>query len=214
VRKLRIDGGFGFDRRWTPIFFNKAISSGQHVDLRLATDYLAFVKLTFAADVGKSQLELIDSRRETGTYNYTASAVFPRKHLSVYASHVRSNYDERLFGPASILLQPDGSTGGLPLPSQLLIPQIFSAVAADRIGAGWQPRSELRISSRFSRNKVLFSFLGGPLDRFWQWDTDVSYKFGRFTIIGGYGRTNTQSGSNERNGRRFFVRVRFPFHVL
>ena len=102
----------------------------------------------------------------------------------------------------------------MPLPASLLNPLIYSDVLSKRLGLVWRPRPNLEVESRLSRNQYLFTFLNEVANRYRQFDTTVLYKFGRFTIMLGYSRANGEALNFNQQVNRFFLRVRFPFHVL
>lgn len=212
VRKARFSAFYRYNRRSNPIFFNVVTTSDRRATLKVDSEYLRFVTLQALADIGKTKLDLAGSTINLDTSNYMFSAVFRR--LNLFASRGVSDSAERFFGPDSILFQPGGSTGGLPLPGLLLNPLIFSNVLSERVGLAWRPRRNLEVESRLSRNQYLFTFLNEVENRYKQFDTTVNYKFGRFTIAMGFGRAGGDSLRFHQKVNRVFLRVRFPFRVL
>lgn len=214
VRKLRFSGSFRYSQRSNPVFFNVVTTSDRRATLKLDSNYLRFVSFQGLADFGITRLNLAGSNIHLDTSNYMLSANLPRRRLSIFASRGVSSSAERFFGPGSIIFQPDGSTGGVPLPAPLLNPLIYSDVLSKRLGLVWRPRPNLEVESRLSRNQYLFTFLNEMANRYRQFGTMVLYKFGRFTITLGYSRANGEAPHFNQQVNRFFLRVRFPFHVL
>lgn len=214
VRKLRFATSFRVSRRSNPIFFNVVTSSDRRATLKLDSEYLRFVKFQGIADVGTTILDLAGSTISLDTSNYMLSAAFPKQRLNVFASRGVSSSLERFLGPDSILFQPGGGTGQVPIPPGLLNPLIYSDVASQRAGLGWRPRQNLEVEGRYSKNRYLFTFLDQVENTYNQWDASLHYKFGRFTITAGYGRANGQAFHYDNRVNRLYFRVRFPFHVL
>jgi len=214
VRKLRFSAAYRYNRRSNPIFFNVVTTSDQHATLKLDSEHFRFLTLQGLADIGSTKLDLAGSNIHLDTSNYMLSATFPRRRLSVFASRGVSSSAERFLGIDSVIFQPGGSTGGVPVPGQLLNPLIFSDVMSQRVGLVWRPRINLEVESRYSNNRYLFTYLNDVENRYKQFDTTVQYKFGRFTILAGYGRASGEAMRFNQQVNRFYLRVRFPFHIL
>jgi hypothetical protein len=214
VRRLRYSFGYRYNRRSNPIFFNVVTTRDHRGTLKLDSHYFGFVLLQGLAEIGTTKLDLAGSAIDLDTSNYMLSATFPARRLSVFASRGVSSSGERLFNPDSILFQPGGSTGSVPLPGSLLNPLVYSDVMSRRVGLNWRVRPNLQIESRYSANQYVFLFLNSTENRYRQFDTTVQYKFGRFTMALGYGRASGQAARFEQQVNRLFFRVRFPFHIL
>jgi hypothetical protein len=214
VRKARFSASYRYRRRSNPLFFNVVTTSDHRATLKLETEYLRFVTLQGIADLGKTKLNLSGSNINLDTSNYMATASLPQRRLTLFASRGVSSSAERFFSPDSILFEPGGSTGGVELPGALLNPLVYSEVLSQRAGLVWRPRRKLQIESRVSNNRFLFTFLNNMTNRYKQFDTMVEYKFGRFTILVGYGRANGDALNFNQRVNRYFLRVRFPFHVF
>ena len=214
VRKLRFTLSQRLDKRTNPFFFTITQSSDMRAALGLESEYFRFVDLRGLADVGTTTLDLFGSHLNVDTSQYMASATFPKRKLSISASRSVSNSLEQFFGPDSILFQPGGSTGAAPIPMDLLSPSVVSNAIAQRVMLTWRPRPNLEIQSSYNNNHLLFA-LRNPFENVYnEFDTIVSYKFGRFTIYAGYGRARIETLPSYNMTNRIFFRVRFPFHIL
>lgn len=214
VRRLLYTAAYRYNRRTNPVFFNVLTSNDHRITLRLETRYFRFVHLQGTADIGRSQLDLLRSALNLDRSSYSLSATFPAQRLSMFASHGNSNSAERLFGADSVIFEPGGSTGGVPLPSDLFIPLVYSDVSTDRVGALWRPRRNLQMQGRYSRSRYEFLSSLGSLNHYGQFDVLAEYKFGRFTLYGGYGRATSDSRTRDQHTNRLLFRVRFPFRLL
>jgi hypothetical protein len=214
VRKLRFTLSQRLDKRTNPFFFTITQSSDMRAALGLESEHFRFVDLRGLADVGTTTLDLFGSHLNVDTSQYMASATFPKRKLSISASRSVSNSLEQFFGPDSILFQPGGSTGAAPIPMDLLSPSVVSNAIAQRVMLTWRPRPNLEIQSSYNNNHLLFA-LRNPFENVYnEFDTIVSYKFGRFTIYAGYGRARIETLPSYNMTNRIFFRVRFPFHIL
>ena len=212
LRQARFSASYRYSRRSNPIFFNVVTNSDHRVNLKLETARWSMFVLQAIAEIGKGRLELAGSNLDVDVRNFMLSA--SRRRLTIYASHSASSSEELFFGPGSILFQPGGSTGRLALPAPLLNPLIFSDVTSDRVGVNWRPRNNLQIEGRYSRSRYDFVSLNELENRFRQFDITVQYKFGRFTMLGGYGRGSAEAARFNRHLDRVLFRVRFPFHIM
>src|SRR5208282_3883062 len=142
------------------------------------------VLLQGSAEIGKMQISQLGSNLHADLQNYTASATMRR--LTLYASRGASNSNEFFFGPNSPFLQPGGSTGTTTLPSQIFLPFTYSDVASNHVGANWRSRGSLQLQAEYSNDKFDFASSTITQNTFGQASVIVQYKFGRFTLYGGY----------------------------
>jgi hypothetical protein len=212
IRKLRFNASFRYLSQTNPIFFDVLTEVDRRATLRLDTDYFRAVRLEGSADLGSTDMNLLGSNIKLDTSSYSASASLKR--LTLYASRGLSNSADLLLGENSILNQPGGSTGGVEIPSSLLNPTVFSTVLSKRVGLNLRLRENLHIESRFTDYSYLFTYQGATSNLFKEFDTIVYYKFGRFTVIAGYGNGNSLAPSFNQHAVQYYVRIRFPFRVF
>lgn len=213
-RKIEIKLSQLYDRQTNPIFFNIVGTTNQQEGLDFRSDYFRFVSLQGQASLGRTTLELAGANQDLHSNSYSLTASFPRRKLHVFASKSDADALSTYFQTGSTLLQPGGSTGGVPVPVELLNPLVASYVATTRLGAGWRPREKLEIEGTYSQQRFLFTTSAGSLDHFDQVNIVAQYKFGRFTLYGGYARGLSEVPNSDQIVSQYYLRVRFPFHVF
>jgi hypothetical protein len=213
-RKAEIKLSYLYNTQSNPIFFNIVGTTDQHGDLDFRSDYFRFVSLQGQANLGRTTLRMAGTEQNLHSNSYSLTANFPKWKLHLFASKSDADSLSAYFQPGSTLLQPGGSTGGEPLPLALLTPLVTSYVATSRAGLGWRFRNNLEIDGSYSQQRFLFTTNTSSLDHFDQVNVIVLYKFGRFTLYGGYGRGLSEFPNSHEILSRYYVRVRFPFHVF
>jgi hypothetical protein len=211
-RKVEIKLSQLYNKQTNPIFFNIVGTTIQQEGLEFRTDYFRFVSLQGQASLGRTTLNMVGGNQDLHNNSYSLTADFPSRKLHLFASKSDADALSAYFQPGSTLLQPGGSTGGEPLP--IVNPFVASYVASERAGVGWRPGSNLEIEGSYSQQRFLFTTSTNTLDHFDQVNVVVKYKFGRFTLYGGYGRGLSELPNTNQLVSRYFIRVRFPFHVF
>lgn len=212
IRRVRFGAAYRYSQRSNPIFFNVATSSDHHVRLNAETSHFRGLTLQAIAEIGKTTLDLAGSHLNLDLRNYMVSASLRR--LSIYGSHSTSSSDQLLLDLETPLAQPSIPTGNQAQPAQPFNPLILAQVASDRVGVIWRPRINLQIDGGYWRSRYDFAFLQQTQNDFRQLDFTVQYKFGRFTMYGGYGRAASEAKQFNQHANRIMFRIRFPFHIL
>jgi hypothetical protein len=213
-RKAEVKLSYIYNNQTNPIFFNIVGTTDQHGDLDFRTDHFSFVSLQGEAELGRTTLEMQGTKQNLHDNGFSLSASFPRKKLRLFAAKSDSDSMSGLFQTGSTLLQPGGSTGGVTLPLNLLNPFVATYVATSRAGLGWNFRYNLEIEGSYSQQQYLFTTSTSNVDHFDQANLMVKYKFGRFTLYGGYGRGLSNLPDTHQIVSQYYLRVRFPFHVF
>jgi predicted porin len=91
---------------------------------------------------------------------------------------------------------------------------VANYVATSRVGLGWQAGNKFEIEASYSQQRYLFTTSTSTLDHFDQVNVNAQYKFGRFTLYGGYGRGLSEFPNSHEMVSRYYARVRFPFHIF
>lgn len=212
IRKLRFTASLRYLSQSNPVFFDVLTEIDRRATLKLDTAYFRAVRFEGSADVGSTDMNLLGSNIRLNTSNYSVSASLKR--VTAYASRGLSNSADLLLGESSILNQSGGSTGGVPIPASLLNPSVFSTVMSKRVGLNLRLRHNLNIESRYTDYNYLFTYQGATSNLIKEFDTMVTYKFGRFTILGGYGTGNNEASLYNQHVDQYYIRVRFPFHIF
>jgi hypothetical protein len=216
VRTVRYSASGGYSHRSSPLLFVLATTDILNAEARAETNRFDFVRFSGSFQLTHETFDLNTSNNRLLTTGVSFSATIPSWRVGAYGSIYRTNGTNFLFGTNSPLNQP---TGSIPT-SQILIPQFLTQTSGTRLGANWSPTQQLEIQTQFVHDRFFYSFENTTLTFASEWDTVVSYKFGRFTFYGGYSRggnvTGAQAGSTpfDTSRNRFFVQVRFPFHVM
>jgi len=213
-RKLEVKLSQLYNTQTNPIFFNIVGTTDQQEGLDFRSDYFRFVSLQGQASLGRTTLDMVGASQNLHSNSYSLTANFPKQKLRLFASKSDANALSAYFQPGSTLLQSGGSTGGLPLPLNMLNPLVASYVATSRAGLGWRPGNNLEIEGSYSQQRFLFTTSSSTLDHFDQVNVLVQYKFGRFTLYGGYGRGLSEFPNTNQIVSQYYLRVRFPFHVF
>ena len=195
-----------------PVFFNLVSTHDQHVIVKLDSNHFRAVSLSALGDYGTTSLSANDYHIHLDTYNYQFTGTL--RTLSLSAARGVSNSAEALFGSNSILFQTGGSTGAVPISGSLLNPQLLADIDFTRVSALWRASRKLQVEGHYWRANYIFNFLGSTNNNTRQFDVDAQYEFGRFTLIGGYIKGDSNALDFANRVDRYFFRVRFPFHIL
>ena len=213
IRRVRFGAAYRYNHRSNPTFFNVTTSTDNHLRLNAESSHFRGVTLQAIAEIGNTSFALAGSHLDVGLQNYMFSASMRR--LSIYASHSGSSSDQLLRILQAPLAEPRIPTDSQPVAADIPInPLILSQVGNNRVGVNWRPLTNLQIAGDYWRSKYDFSFLQQSQNDFAQLDFTVQYKFGRFTIYGGYGRASSEAKQFQQHANRVIFRVRFPFHIL
>jgi len=211
-RRVRASVTYRTSDQANPVFFNLLETHDQDVAVKLDSNHFRAISLSALGDYGTTGLFANGYHISLDTYNYELTGTL--RTLSLSAGRGISNSAEALFGSNSVLFQPGGSTGGVPISGSLLNPLLLSDIDFTRVSAIWRTSRKLQIESHYWRAKYAFNFLGATNNSTRQFDVDAQYQFGRFTLLGGYVKADSSAFDfNDRLGR-FFFRIRFPFHIL
>lgn len=209
VHKARWTVGGTYDDTTNPFFFNIVNTINRRANLKLDSQYFRWVTLQGMADLGKTSISLAGSAISLDNSNYSVTA--STKRVGLFASRGLTNSAQQYY---NLITQSGGSTGGTVLPPELLNPFVYSYVRTEQAGVLWHVNPSLLVQSRISENRYLFTFTNSTLNTYQQVDLTAEYKFGRFTILAGYGHANSQAALFNELVNRFYIRVRFPFHIL
>ena len=209
VHKARWTVGGTYDDTTNPFFFNIVNSINRRANLRLDSQYFRWVTLQAIADLGKTSISLGGSAIHLDNSNYSVTA--STKRAGLFASRGITNSAQQYY---SLITQSGSSTGGTLLPPELLNPFVYSYVQTEQAGLLWHVNQNLLVQSRISENRYLFTFTNSTLNTYRQLDLTAEYKLGRFTILAGYGHATSEASMFNELVDRFYIRLRFPFHVL
>jgi hypothetical protein len=215
VRRLQYGFYYRFSNRGNPIFFQTITTTDNRFGVNLGSNYFGWVQLQGNAEYGIGSLELRGSNLGIHNANFSASAFFPKQNLSITAAHNNYDYNQQLFLLTNTLVaRTDINPGAAQLPNEFLGPRLFNETAADRVGVIWRPKWNLQVEGRYTRDHLLVNFLNRTESHYNTIEALVQYKFGRFTIYGGYGRILSGTNTSDINTNRILLRIRFPFHIL
>jgi len=205
---LRYHFGGRFVDQANPVFFQYVRTKTEAAEVMLNSSRFSRVHLGMNGNLVFNQYDLVTGTQTGKSETAGLNADFPTKGVGLFGIYSHSNGIQRFFNslPGS---PSSGSSGGPPqFPSTLL-----NAYDLTRFGATWSRHNTLRVASYYNRIKYAFAFTNTTVTTDTSWDSLVEYLFGRFTIDGGYSRGFYEVQPTHTNLNRWFVRVRFPFHI-
>jgi len=205
---LKYHFGGRFVDQANPVFFQYVRTKTEAAEVMLNSSRFSRVHLGMNGNLVFNQYDLATGTQTGKSETAGLNADFPTKGVGLFGIYSHSNGIQRFFN--SLPGSPgSGSSGGPPqFPSTLL-----NAYDLTRFGATWSRHNTLRVASYYNRIKYAFAFTNTTVTTDTSWDSLVEYLFGRFTIDGGYSRGLYEVQPTHTNLNRWFVRVRFPFHI-
>jgi len=216
VRKVRYSVSGGYSHHSSPLLFVAATTSIVDGEARAESNHFNFARLSASFQYSHQTFDLNTSNNHVTTKGISFSATIPSWKLGLYGTVYFSDGHNFLFGTNSPLNQQPGTVPT----SNILVPTYLSQTNGTRFGAIWTPSRELSVQTQYVHDRFFYFFGNTSLTFDSEWDTVATYKFGRFTFYGGYSHGSNITGAEAVLSRfdtirnRFFVQVRFPFHVL
>lgn len=208
---LKYHFGVRFVDQANPIFFQYIRTRTEAIETMLSTSRYSWVRLGVNGNLVFNQYDLSNGIQDGKAETAGATADFPDKNLGLFGMYSHANGTQRFFNALPGVgnpAQPGGGTATQPLP-----PPLLNAYDLLRFGGTWGRHGNLKLASYYNRIKYAFAFTNTTVTTDASWDTLVEYLFGRFTINAGYSRELYSVQPTSTNLNRWFVRVRFPFHL-
>ena len=218
VRRLHFTASYRYSHRSNPVFFNASTTTDNLATGQVETAFFRFARLQAMADYGTTEIDLFNSNLKLHRASFMVMA--SRSQLSVFFARNSSSSNDRFFGPDSLLVQQEQQQNSSQ--QQNLIPPFFNPlvlteVSSTRMGVVWHPRTNLQVEGRYAKYSDVFLLPQQTAYNYSQIEVLASYKFGRFTMYGGYGHATSLGGLtttfNQSTNRILFT-VRFPFHIM
>ena len=200
---LKYHFGVRFVDQSNPIFFQYVRTHTEGVDANLSTAHFSWIHFGLNGNLMFNQYDLANGTQDGKAETAGANADFPNKNLGLFGMYSHANGTQRFFN----------ALPGIGNPAQPLPPPLLNAYDLLRFGASWSRHNNLKVASYYNRIKYAFAFTNTTITTDASWDTLVEYLFGRFTFNVGYSRELYSVQPTSTNLNRWFVRVRFPFHL-
>jgi hypothetical protein len=200
-----------------PVFFDLLNSDEKLLDFDFSSRRFRLFHLTAKVEYRDQAITYAGSTQDQSGVNFMFTA--SRNNLDITVGRLTSDATAQYFGPLSPLVNGGGSTGVTP-PSTLLIPSAISKSTSTTASVRWRIRHNLEFNSSY--DKFAYTLLGDgkTVNNNTQWDNNITYKLGRFDIIGGYeyfaGSSDFigQTGTYKRRVNLFYFKIKFPFVVF
>lgn len=216
VRKLHFSASYRYAHRSNPVFFNASTTTDNLLTGQVETSFFRFAHLQAMMDYGTTQIDFFNSNLKLHRTSFMVMA--SRSQLSVYFARNASSSNDLFFGPNSLLSkQQQNSAEQQNLLPPFFNPLVLTEISSTRIGAMWKPKTNLQIEGRYVKYDDLFLLPQQTEYRYSQIEVLAAYKFGRFTLYGGYGHATSLGGLGtpfQQSVNRVLFTVRFPFHIM
>ena len=218
VRTLHFTASYRYAHRSNPVFFNASTTTDNLLSGQVESSFFRFAHLQAMMDYGTTEIDFFNSNLRLHRTSFMVMAT--RSRLSVYFARNASDSNDRFFGPDSLLSQQqqqqNSSTQQNLLPP-FFNPLVLTEINSTRLGVMWKPKTNLQVEGRYAKYDDLFLLPQQTDYRYSQIEVLAAYKFGRFTLYGGYGHATSSGGLGtpfEQHVNRVLFTVRFPFHIM
>ena len=215
VRKLHFSASYRYAHRSNPVFFNASTTTDNLLSGQLESSFFRFAHLQAMMEYGTTQIDFFNSNLRLHRTSFMVMA--SRSRLSVYFARNASTSNDRFFGPDSLLTKQQDSSQQQNLFPPFFNPLVLTEINSTRIGVMWKPKTNLQIEGRYAKYDDLFLLPQQTEYRYSQIEVLAAYKFGRFTLYGGYGHATSLGGLAtpfEQSVNRVLFTVRFPFRIM